>query len=504
MRSHAPTYVITMLTQGVRRTQLWHSSDPFPIGKPFRWVLERTDQGVRLRDLGGISTKVEKSTREILAKQLETGASLDLQTGDKHAIALQIQTSRKVIPVFGNKTGNALSVFECHDQWIVSSARVSEQAFHAQLMGSDAFELSRTASDWLLSSKTELTLEREGAAAVTLQPGQQHHFDDAQLASTTVRAGSRDWRFAFANPIEVPTLSRPRDAQENDFLKALRYVGIGFAAFIVMSFLWPKSENKTEELIPPQYAKIVLSKPKSAGTPDGGATSVKTSASDSSTASKAPQKVQNSAVVQAFRAKALQNAVSGLLKGGMTQLLAQSEFLNGTQASAQARRVFKGGADGMKATSPAPGMGSDKNVQVASLGGDGSGSGGVGYGKGEHAGVQGQGGSFVKFDDGNASVDEGLTKDEVGEVIHRHLTEVRYCYESAMVRTPDIQGRLNMNFTIGGNGAVKSAEVKDSTLPDPRLDDCILRRLMTWKFPTPRGGVDVSVTYPFIFKTLGR
>ncbi len=51
---------------------------------------------------------------------------------------------------------------------------------------------------------------------------------------------------------------------------------------------------------------------------------------------------------------------------------------------------------------------------------------------------------------------------------------------------------------------VKVSEVKTSTLPDPRLDDCILRRLNTWKFPNPKGGIDVAVTYPFIFKTLGR
>ena len=74
----------------------------------------------------------------------------------------------------------------------------------------------------------------------------------------------------------------------------------------------------------------------------------------------------------------------------------------------------------------------------------------------------------------------------------------------ADVGSPALEGKLMVNFTIGGTGMVKSTEVKSSTLPDPRLDDCILRRLATWKFPNPRGGIDVAVTYPFIFKTLGR
>ncbi len=76
--------------------------------------------------------------------------------------------------------------------------------------------------------------------------------------------------------------------------------------------------------------------------------------------------------------------------------------------------------------------------------------------------------------------------------------------ESALIRAPDIEGKLMVAFVIGGDGAVKTSSVKQSTLPDPRLDDCILRRLATWRFPQPKGGVDVAVTYPFIFKTLGR
>jgi TonB family protein len=110
----------------------------------------------------------------------------------------------------------------------------------------------------------------------------------------------------------------------------------------------------------------------------------------------------------------------------------------------------------------------------------------------------------VDLDTAAASVAKGLTKDEVGRVIHAHLSEVRYCYESAMIRSPDIEGKLVVDFTINPSGVVSTTAVNQTTLPDPRLDDCILRRLATWKFPLPRGGVNVDVTYPFIFKSLGR
>ena len=50
---------------------------------------------------------------------------------------------------------------------------------------------------------------------------------------------------------------------------------------------------------------------------------------------------------------------------------------------------------------------------------------------------------------------------------------------------------------------MKSEDVRNSTLTDPGLDDCVLRRLANWKFPETKGGIDVAVNYPFIFKSLG-
>jgi TonB family protein len=219
------------------------------------------------------------------------------------------------------------------------------------------------------------------------------------------------------------------------------------------------------------------------------------------------KKAKDSQVAQAFRATALKNAVSGLLKGGMTSLLAQSDFVAGTHHSANVKNMFNTRSQDLQAMAPNVGAMNARDVKVGTLGGEGSATGkgkGVGYGKGEHAGVGGQGKSLVSLDTSGSNVEEGLTKDEVGEVIHRHMSEIRYCYEAAMIRTTDVEGKLMVNFTIGGNGMVKTTAVKQSTLPDPRLDDCVLRRLVTWKFPLPKGGIDVAVTYPFIFKTLGR
>ncbi len=112
--------------------------------------------------------------------------------------------------------------------------------------------------------------------------------------------------------------------------------------------------------------------------------------------------------------------------------------------------------------------------------------------------------NWVDLDSLAATVEEGLTRDEVGQVIHKHMKEIRYCYETAMIRSPDLEGKLVVEFTIGRQGAVRSSGVRTSSVPDQRLDDCVLSRLVAWKFPQPKGGIEVAVTYPFIFKSLGK
>ena len=133
-------------------------------------------------------------------------------------------------------------------------------------------------------------------------------------------------------------------------------------------------------------------------------------------------------VTQAFRAQALQSAVDGLLRGGMTKLLSDSQFVSGIGNSEAARRLLKADSQALVSTAPIVGMLTTRSVKVASVGREWhgyDGSGEVGYSSGDHTAVSGQGKSFLSLDTGGSSVEEGLTKDEVGEVIHRHLSEIR-------------------------------------------------------------------------------
>jgi outer membrane biosynthesis protein TonB len=475
-----------------------------------QWVIEATDKGVRVTYLGGKSGETSRDrVREISHSELKANPEILLQSrGD---LQLRIQPALRTHAAFTQNAGatpqkgpGALAIYRTMGNWVMDS-QTSEREYVARAGGQEIFRLARAGDFLQVTPKTSKIALVRGGARSELGASEVLKLSIEELASASLHYGNLGWRFGWILQgavnsqaiAKLPAIDLGGDLQAPFFKKALSASAAALAALVLLSLIWPAS--KQDELIPPQLAKIILSAPKHAA-----AAAAAESAAPATTP--AQKKVQQTAVVQAFRAKALQSAVSQLMKGGMTRLLQQSDFVEGHRANT-AGQLFSAKSKDITASAPAIGALGTKSVAVASLGGSGEpGSSGkaVGYGKGEHAGVANQGKGFVSMDLANSSVEEGLTKDEVGEVIHRHLSEVRYCYESAMIRTPDVEGKLIVDFVIGGSGVVKTAESKQSTLPDPRLDDCIIRRLLTWKFPNTKGGVDVAVTYPFIFKTLGR
>ena len=145
------------------------------------------------------------------------------------------------------------------------------------------------------------------------------------------------------------------------------------------------------------------------------------------------------------------------------------------------------------------------------LGAGGSGGYGGGAGKievsGQGSGIQYSGSGF-----GSSGGSSALTHGEVTAVFQKHVSEVRMCYESAMINQPDLHGTITLAFSILSNGSVKAATIKDSDLggrspasqKDTVLGDCLKKRVSSWVFPKPRDGREVQITaYPLVFKSLG-
>lgn len=170
--------------------------------------------------------------------------------------------------------------------------------------------------------------------------------------------------------------------------------------------------------------------------------------------------------------------------------------LGGTQGSGGVQTSLYG-----KGVVAAP-VGVGGNIQGAGgYGTKGKGGGQAGYGKLSLVGSAGTSSMALAQE---ATVASGLDRDQIAAVINRNLGQVRFCYEQGLQGDPNLNGRVAIAFTIGGNGAVKAASVDNTTINSKAIEDCIVMRLKTWQFPLPQGGVDVKVTYPFVLRRAGQ
>jgi TonB family protein len=163
------------------------------------------------------------------------------------------------------------------------------------------------------------------------------------------------------------------------------------------------------------------------------------------------------------------------------------------------------------------GLGDAQGVGGLGSRGNGSGGGGTALGigglgtQGNGRGTGGQGGidlggkgkAITKVIPGKTTVIGGLDKDVIAKVIRRHQNEIKYCYESELNKNPSLAGKVAVAFTIDPTGAVSDANVTETTLNNSTAENCMLSRIRRWKFPEPKGGGVVAVTYPWLFSPAG-
>jgi Ca-activated chloride channel family protein len=116
---------------------------------------------------------------------------------------------------------------------------------------------------------------------------------------------------------------------------------------------------------------------------------------------------------------------------------------------------------------------------------------------GGYGGSYGGGRRVPRVRQAKATVDGDLDKDIIRRIVRAHINEVRACYNQGLTRNPNLQGRVEIAFSISGKGAVSKASVAQSTLKDASVGSCIASATKRWKFPKPRDGEPVAVKYPY-------
>ena len=152
-----------------------------------------------------------------------------------------------------------------------------------------------------------------------------------------------------------------------------------------------------------------------------------------------------------------------------------------------------------------------KGLTSAPLGPGAHAEGGGGYGKhGKGGGQAGYGkmtlvgasGGYFEPVISEAEVEGGLDQSEIDQVIQRHQGQLRFCYEQGLQASAKLSGRVTVHFIIGGVGNVNEADIAGTSMHSNPVESCVLAKLKSWKFPTPRNGVLVKVNYPFNFKRM--
>ena len=95
-----------------------------------------------------------------------------------------------------------------------------------------------------------------------------------------------------------------------------------------------------------------------------------------------------------------------------------------------------------------------------------------------------------------------MDKAAIAKVVSKNIGQVRYCYERTLLKSPNLRGKVVVQWTIAPTGRVRSASTQFSSVTSDSLTRCILGKIKKWKFPKPKGG-QVIVSYPFIFNSVG-
>ena len=93
-----------------------------------------------------------------------------------------------------------------------------------------------------------------------------------------------------------------------------------------------------------------------------------------------------------------------------------------------------------------------------------------------------------------------LDKSLIDAVIKRNMNQIRYCYQRELPKYPELSGKIVVKFVVAKDGTVSSATTKTSTMNNKAVEACLNSRFLRFKFPEPKGGGIVIVSYPFVFR----
>lgn len=359
----------------------------------------------------------------------------------------------------------------------------------------------------------ELDLDGLRAAGLLRDEGGARRVRLGEDSRGKVHAGQYTVIFQFAQPLPPkPPEPLPVDIKSN-YLKNLdRFFASTFSAVSIIAIAliaWfnaqPQQAEVTFETMDDRWAKLIVpdyvpEKPRAEEKPKGDQAPVKKDEPKERVAKTDKEPGPEAPQAKASRTEKIRE---GIKHEGVLAILgtkgagsgAVADVFGDSNINSDLDNAFQGisgvsVASGSNRTSRGAGNGGAGNT--AKIGGIAtSGGGEVGMGGKKEARV-----AAVKAE--APEVDGSLDGESVAKVVRARLRSIQDCYEKELKRDASLQGKIEIEFTIGSGGEVDDARISANKMGSAAVGDCIVSRVRRWRFPAPSGG-RVTVNYPFIF-----
>ena len=95
---------------------------------------------------------------------------------------------------------------------------------------------------------------------------------------------------------------------------------------------------------------------------------------------------------------------------------------------------------------------------------------------------------------GSPTIQGSLDKSIIARIIQKHRSQIRYCYQKELQRSPGLYGKIKVKFTIGPQGNVLSSMVAVTTMRNSSVESCVANVIKRLRFPSPRVAVLLWLT----------
>jgi hypothetical protein len=97
-----------------------------------------------------------------------------------------------------------------------------------------------------------------------------------------------------------------------------------------------------------------------------------------------------------------------------------------------------------------------------------------------------------------------VDREAVRKAIRQNLSPIKDCYESELKKQKDLNGKIIVDFEIKDDGFIKSTKIKDTTMHNKSVEDCVANVITKIQFPAAPKGKTALVSYPFVFGSSNR